>query len=73
MTRRKRVSLVVQIDVDSDEDRAEALHTVTALIRSSVAGRGNVVSCSIQGGADFIPTDEELAGLQANQGRGATA
>ncbi|MFF7335436.1 hypothetical protein [Streptomyces sp. NPDC008150] len=53
--RRKRVSLVVQVEVDGSEDREESLHRVVALVRGAVADQTGVVGCGIEGTADFIP------------------
>lgn len=61
MATRKRVSLSVQVDLDTEGDPAEALHSVTRTIQDAIMAKGNVVRFQSHGDAHPIPTDEELA------------
>jgi len=64
--------MTIQVDVDSEESREEALQSVTRLIRDSLATEQGVVRVATNGVADFIPTDAELAELGVGGGsRGA--
>lgn len=68
MTSRKRISLTVQIDVDSEEDREEALHSTTALIHDVLREKPGMVRLASHGHADFIPTDEQLRAIGVGGG-----
>lgn len=68
MTSRKRVSLTVQVDVDSEETREEVLHAVTVLVYGALGEKHGLVRQSVNGVADFIPSDEQLTELGVGGG-----